>query len=70
MMSISSQAGRRLAAAKAALDALDDTANRPAIELSDEETRAVLDATWEWSQAANAVADELIAAGFHEMEGE
>ena len=70
MMTISSPAGRRLARAKAALDALDDIAARPAVQLSDEETQALLGANWEWAQAANEVADELIAYGFHEMDGE
>ena len=58
-----------MAKAKAAMDGLEATANRPANELSDEETRRVLEAHWEWIEAANAVSAELIANGYHDLDG-
>ncbi len=61
MMCISSPAGRRLAAAKARLDGLNDRS--PA----DDELASALD---DFEAAAEAVADELIAQRFHEMEGD
>lgn len=67
MQMISSAAGTRLAKAKASLDAIDTS--RPAIHLSEKETQEIVETSWEWAQAAAAVADELIEQGFHEMEG-
>lgn len=61
MMCISSPAGRRLAVAKSALDKLHD---RGPADLD-------LDDAWdEYANAAEAVADELIAQRFNEMESD
>lgn len=61
MMCISSPAGRRLARAKAAVKESQER-DIPVIE------RYRIHG--EFEEAAEAVADELIAAGFHEMDGE
>jgi len=61
-MCISSLAGRRLAVARAQLVAAREAGGETGMEL--------LDAYLEMDEAAEAVADELIAQRFHEMEGD
>lgn len=60
MKTISSQAGTRLARAKAALDQAQD-------EL---DTDRMVIAGYDFDQAARAVADELVAQGFADCEGD
>lgn len=62
MIMIDSKAGQRLAKAKAALDLVE----------ADEEvsTQLVIAVRIEFGQAADAVADELVAARHHEAEGD
>ncbi len=66
MMCISSPAGRRLAVARAQMRRLEDP------EFSPEHGRFVAAglALNELEEAAKAVAEELIAQRFHEMEGD
>ena len=67
MMTISTPAGRRLAKAKAAQDAAAE-----AFQIGETQGLhcAYLESRLTFIVAAEAVADELIAQGFHEMEGE
>ena len=60
MMTISSPAGRRLAKAKAELDQA-EAENHP---------RRVVIADYDFRKAAQEVADELMASGFHLMDGD
>lgn len=64
MMTISSPAGRRLAKAKAELDRIEKTV------LGGVHVEECEQAVDEYEAAADAVADELIAHGFHLMDGE
>ena len=64
MMTISSPAGRRLAKAKAEVDRIESIV-RGGTHLAECEQ-----AVKEYEAAADAVADELIHQGFHEIDGE
>ncbi len=85
MMSISSPAGRRLAVAKADMDAAWEEVGRLERESADPTSPTYLQwclvgrksirepayrAAKEFDDAAKAVAEELIAQRFHEMEGD
>lgn len=62
MMSISSQAGRRLARARHRYLLLRELGNHSSAEY--------IEAVEELDSASDAVADELIANGFHSMDGD
>ncbi len=64
MMMISSLAGRRLARAKAEIDRIESTV------LNGVHVKECEQAVEEYEAAADAVANELIAHRFHEMDGE
>ena len=67
MMSISSQAGRRLAKAKAAVV---EARKRFDVSETQGDYYAIKSAQMDLARASDVVADELIAQGFHDMDGE
>lgn len=67
MLMISSESGSRLAKAKARCDSLVGTF--PAGPKADRNRHELYRATVEFNQAAKALADELVADGYHELDG-